>query len=91
VTKEELIAKCAREANVTKAQATRALNSILDGVTRSLKKGQKVSFVGFGTFEVTRRKARMGRNPQTGQAIKIPASRVAKFRPGKALKDAVKK
>jgi DNA-binding protein HU-beta len=91
VTKEELIAKCAREANVTKAQATRALNSILDGVTHSLKKGQKVSFVGFGTFEVTRRKARMGRNPQTGQSIKIPASRVAKFRPGKALKDAVKK
>lgn len=91
MTKEELIAKCAREANVTKAQATRALNSILDGVTRSLRKGQKVSFVGFGTFEVTRRKARMGRNPQTGQTIKIPASRVAKFRPGKALKDAVKK
>jgi DNA-binding protein HU-beta len=91
VTKEELIAKCAREANITKAQATRALNSVIDGVTRSLKKGQKVSFVGFGTFEVARRKARTGRNPQTGQSIRIPASRVPKFRPGKALKEAVKK
>lgn len=91
MTKEELISKCAKEANITKAQATRALNSIIDGVTRSLKRGQKVSFVGFGTFEVTRRKARTGRNPQTGQTIRIPASRVPKFRPGKALKEAVKK
>ncbi len=90
MTKEELINKIAKEAKVTKAQANKALNAAIDGVTSSLKRGRKVSFVGFGTFSVAKRKARMGRNPQTGAPIRIAASRVPKFKPGKQLKDAVK-
>jgi nucleoid DNA-binding protein len=90
MTKEELVNKMAKEAKVTKAQANRAINSFFDGVTSSLKRGRKVSFVGFGTFSVARRKARMGRNPQTGAPIRIAASKVPKFKAGKQLKDAVK-
>ncbi len=90
MTKEELVSKIAKEAKVTKAQATRAINSFFDGVTSSLKRGKKVSFVGFGTFSVAKRKARMGRNPQTGAPIRISASKVPKFKAGKQLKDAVK-
>jgi nucleoid DNA-binding protein len=90
MTKEQLINKIAKEAKVTKAQANKALNATIDGVTGSLKRGRKVSFVGFGTFSVAKRKARMGRNPQTGAPIRIAASRVPKFKPGKQLKDAVK-
>ncbi|KPJ65388.1 hypothetical protein AMJ44_10335 [candidate division WOR-1 bacterium DG_54_3] len=90
MTKEELINKIAKEAKVTKAQANKAANAFFDGVTSSLKKGRKVSFVGFGTFSVAKRKARMGRNPQTGAPIRIAASRVPKFKAGKQLKDAVK-
>jgi len=90
MTKEELINKIAKEAKVTKTQANKALNAAIDGVTSSLKRGRKVSFVGFGTFSVAKRKARMGRNPQTGAPIRIAASRVPKFKPGKQLKDAVK-
>ncbi len=90
MTKEELVAKIAKETKLSKAQSTRALNSMLEGITSSLKKGKRVSFVGFGTFSVSKRKARTGRNPQTGESIRIPAARVPKFKAGKALKDAVK-
>ena len=90
MTKEELVDKIAKEAKVTKVQANKAISAFFNGVTTTLKKGQKVSFVGFGTFSVAKRKARMGRNPQTGAPIKIAASRVPKFKPGKQLKDAVK-
>lgn len=90
MTKEEMVGKIAKEARVTKTQANKAINTFLDGVTSSLRRGRKVSFVGFGTFSVTRRKARMGRNPQTGAPIRIAASKVPKFKAGKQLRDAVK-
>jgi DNA-binding protein HU-beta len=90
MSREELIEKIAREAKLSKTQADKALRSTLDGITTSLKKGKRVSFVGFGTFTVGKRKARMGRNPQTGETIRIAAARVPKFRAGKQLKDAVK-
>jgi nucleoid DNA-binding protein len=90
MTKEELITKIAKEAKVTKVQANKAVSAFFDGVTSSLKKGKKVSFVGFGTFSLARRKARTGRNPQTGAPIHIAASKVPKFKAGKQLKDAVK-
>ncbi|MCK4386225.1 MAG: HU family DNA-binding protein [candidate division Zixibacteria bacterium] len=90
MTKEELINKIAKEAKVTKVQANKAASAFFDGVTSSLKRGRKVSFVGFGTFSVAKRKARMGRNPQTGAPIRIAASKVPKFKAGKQLRDAVK-
>jgi len=90
MTKEELIDKIAKEAKVTKVQAHKAVAAFFDGVTSSLKKGKKVSFVGFGTFSISKRKARTGRNPQTGAPIHIAASKVPKFKPGKQLKDAVR-
>ena len=79
----------AAHADISKAAATRALESTIDAVKATLKKGGSVSLVGFGTFEVTKRAARNGRNPATGAAIKIKAAKVPKFRPGKALKDAL--
>ena len=91
MTKTELIDKIASGAGLSKADASRALDSTLDAVKASLKKGQKVTLVGFGTFAVTKRKARKGRNPRTGQVINIPAAKTPKFTAGKALKDAVKK
>ncbi len=91
MTKTELIDKIASGAGLSKTEATRALDSTLDAVKVSLKKGQKVTLVGFGTFAVTKRKARKGRNPRTGQVINIPAAKTPKFTAGKALKDAVKK
>jgi DNA-binding protein HU-beta len=90
MTKEELIDKIAKEAKVTKVQAHKAVAAFFDGVTSSLKKGKKVSFVGFGTFSISKRKARTGRNPQTGAPLHIAASKVPKFKPGKQLKDAVR-
>jgi DNA-binding protein HU-beta len=90
MTKEQLIERMATEAGITKAQAGRAMKSMITNITRSLKKGTKVTFVGFGTFDVAKRKARTGRNPQTGAEIRIPAAKVPKFKPGKALKDAIK-
>ena len=90
MTKEELVTKIAKDARITKVQADSAFKSVLDGVTTSLKKGKKVSFVGFGTFSVGKRKARVGRNPQTGESIRIAAAKVPKFKAGKQLKDAVK-
>ena len=91
MSREELIKKIAREAKVNKAQAGRAVRALIAGVTETLKRGRRVSLVGFGTFTVANRKARTGRNPQTGAAIKIAATRVARFRPGKQLKEAVRR
>jgi len=89
MTKAELIAKIAEDAGITKSAAEKALNSFIDNVTRALKKGDKITLTGFGTFSVTKRKARKGRNPQTGEVIKIKATKVPKFSPGKGLKEAV--
>lgn len=91
MTKKDLVAKIAADANITKVAAEKALTSAMDGVTGALKKGEKVVFVGFGTFSVSHRKARKGRNPKTNEVITIPASKVPKFKPGKELKEAVKK
>jgi DNA-binding protein HU-beta len=89
--KQELIAKIAAENGLTKAAAAGAVGSLLKGIVLSLKKGQSVAFVGFGTFKTAQRKARVARNPQTGAAIKIPKRRVVRFTAGKALKVAVNK
>lgn len=89
MTKEELIAKAAQDAGISKTEAGKALKSIFDGIEDALKKGDKVSLVGFGTFSVTKRAARKGRNPATGKEINIPAANIPKFKPGKKLKDAV--
>ena len=90
MTKTELIDKMAKDAKVTKAAAGKALDSFVDGVKKTLKKGEKVTLIGFGTFSVSQRKARKGRNPQTGAEIKIPARKAPKFAPGQGLKKAVK-
>ncbi|UCF91168.1 MAG: HU family DNA-binding protein [Desulfobacterales bacterium] len=90
MTKAELIENMAKDAGITKAAAGAALDSFIAGITAALKKKDgKVSLVGFGTFSKTRRKARKGRNPQTGEQIKIKAANVVKFKPGKKLKEAV--
>jgi DNA-binding protein HU-beta len=88
--KQDLIGKIVKDTNVTKVAATAMLESLLDGITKSLKKGDPVTFVGFGTFKTSLRKARVARNPQTGAPIKIAKRRVARFTAGKALKTAVK-
>ncbi|MCI4431912.1 MAG: HU family DNA-binding protein [Burkholderiales bacterium] len=87
--KTELIEHIARQADLSKAAASRALEALIGGVKSTLKKNNSVSLVGFGTFSVSKRAARAGRNPRTGAAIKIKAAKVPKFRPGKALKDAM--
>mgnify|MGYP001567310053 FL=1 len=87
--KSELIEHIAKQADISKAAAGRALDALIGGVKSTLKKNNSVSLVGFGTFSVSKRAARAGRNPRTGVAIKIKAAKVPKFRPGKALKDAV--
>lgn len=87
--KGELIAKMADDAGITRTQATEAFDSLLESITKTLKGGKKVTIVGFGTFLTSRRKARTGRNPQTGKALKIPAKRVARFTAGKQLKNSV--
>jgi len=89
VNKQELIEAIAKHADLSKASAARALEGALSAIKTSLKKKHSVSLVGFGTFKVGSRAARTGRNPQTGKAIKIKAAKVPKFKPGKALKDAV--
>jgi DNA-binding protein HU-beta len=91
MTKVELIDKIAAGAGLTKADAARALDSTLDAIKGALKKGQKVTLIGFGTFSTSKRKARKGRNPRTGQVINIPAAKTPKFTAGKAFKDAIKK
>ena len=87
--KSELIEALAASADIPKAAAARALDAMVDTVTDSLKKGESVSLVGFGTFQVKERAARTGRNPQTGQPIEISAAKVPSFKAGKALKDSV--
>ncbi|MCX7878042.1 MAG: HU family DNA-binding protein [Ignavibacteria bacterium] len=87
--KEQLIDNIASDAKITKVAARAALESFIESVTRSLRKGDKVSLVGFGTFSVSKRNARSGRNPKTGASINIPAKLVARFKAGKALSDAV--
>ena len=90
MTKAELVEKMAKDAGISKTAATEAINSFTDGITKALKKKDgKVTLVGFGTFQKVRRKARKGRNPQTGEAIKIKASNAVKFKPGKKLSEAV--
>ena len=87
--KTELIEEIAKSADITKASATRALDAMIEAVTSTLQKNESVTLVGFGTFSVGERAARSGLNPRTKEAIKIKASRVPKFKAGKALKDAV--
>ena len=87
MTKAELIAEVAKKSEATKAETERALNAFIDVAKRTLKKEGKLTLAGFGTFAVAKRKARKGRNPQTGEAIKIKAKKVVRFRAGKALKD----
>jgi len=90
MTKAELVEKMAKDAGISKAAAEKSLNSLIDGVKKTLKKGNKVTLIGFGTFSVSKRKARKGRNPQTGAPITIKAAKVPKFTAGKALKQAIK-
>jgi DNA-binding protein HU-beta len=89
VNKTELIEHIAKTADLSKAASARALDAMITAVKTNLKKGNTVTLVGFGTFSVGKRAARVGRNPRTGDAIKIKAAKVPKFKPGKALKDAV--
>jgi DNA-binding protein HU-beta len=89
VNKSELIEHIAKQADISKAAAARALDAVIGGVKVTLKKGGTVSLVGFGTFAVTKRAARTGRNPRTGDPVKIKSAKIPKFRPGKALKDAL--
>ncbi|WP_269319389.1 HU family DNA-binding protein [Pseudoxanthomonas suwonensis] len=87
--KTDLIDAVASDAEVTKAEAARAVDAVIDSITKALKKGEAVTLVGFGTFQVRKRAARTGRNPKTGETIKIKASKNPAFKAGKALKDAV--
>ena len=89
MTKAELIEKIAKDAKISKAVAGVALQSMIDGVTGALRSEDSVTLVGFGTFSVNSRPARMGRNPQTGEQIQIRASKVPRFKAGKGLKDSV--
>jgi DNA-binding protein HU-beta len=88
--KGDLVGKISKEVGITKSLAEAAFNSLFGGISASLKKGQKVTLVGFGTFSVAKRKARTGRNPQTGAPIKIAAHKVPKFTPGSDLKKIVR-
>ncbi len=88
--REELISKIADEASITKKQATAALTSLLDGISGALKSGDKVTFVGFGTFTISKRKKRTGVNPQTQKPMTIPARKVPVFKAGSKLKETVK-
>jgi DNA-binding protein HU-beta len=89
VNKTELIEHIATKSDISKAAATRALASIIEAVKKTLKKGDTVTLVGFGTFGVSKRAARTGRNPRTGAPLKIKAAKVPRFKPGKGLKDAL--
>ena len=88
--KQDLVAKIAKDAELSKTSASTVVDSFIDGITKALKKGDSITFVGFGTFKTSMRKARMARNPQTGAAIKIPKRRVVRFSAGTALKKAVR-
>lgn len=87
--KQTLIESVTKELNISKAQGERAVNAVLDSITKGLKKDKNVQLIGFGTFLVKTRKARKGRNPQTGEAIKIKASKTVGFRVGKKLKETI--
>ncbi len=87
--KVDLIAKVADDTGLSKTDATKAVDTVFDSITKALKKGDEVRLVGFGTFSVSKRAASTGRNPRTGEQINIPASKQPKFRAGKGLKDAV--
>jgi len=89
MTKSELIDAIGKKAGLSKADASKALSATLESVTDSLKTGEKVALIGFGTFSVSLRAARTGKNPKTGEALAIPASKAAKFKAGQKLKDAV--
>jgi len=89
VNKNDLIAAVSSNTGLSKTDATRAVDEVFDVITKSLKSGDEVRLVGFGTFNVTNRAATQGRNPRTGETIQIPASKQPKFRAGKGLKDAV--
>jgi DNA-binding protein HU-beta len=91
MTKAELIESVASKVDLPRAIAERAVNTMFDEMTAALSQGDKVNISGFGTFSVSTRKARTGRNPKTGESIEIAASRAAKFKPGKTLKDEVNK
>jgi DNA-binding protein HU-beta len=88
--KAQLIGRVARDTRITKVQAARVIDSLLENIMRALKKGERASLVGFGTFTIGRRRARTGRNPQTGAPITIPARRVVRFAAGKVLKSEVR-
>ena len=88
--KTELINAVAETSGRSKKDATKAVDAVFESITEALRKGDKVQLIGFGNFEVRERAARKGRNPQTGEEMEIPASKVPAFKPGKALKDAVK-
>jgi len=89
MTKAELIASVGKEAKISKASAEKAINAFTNTVMKALKKRDKLALTGFGTFSVAKRRARTGRNPQTGKEIKIPATRVAKFKAGNLLKSTI--
>jgi nucleoid DNA-binding protein len=89
--KADLVEAIAKETGLTKADATRALEATFEVITKALKKGERVPVAGFGTFNVSKRKAREGRNPQTGAAVKIPARKAVTFKAGTALKEVVNK
>ena len=89
MTKAELTAAVAKESGLSKTDSEKAINALIDVTGKTLKKGDKIQLIGFGTFEVRKRAARKGRNPQNGEQIKIAASKVPAFKPGKALKDLV--
>lgn len=89
MTKADLIEKVAKDADITKSAAGTAVDSVISTISKALSKGDQVTLVGFGTFAVSKRKARKGRNPQTGATINIPAMKVPRFKAGKGLKDAV--
>ncbi len=91
MSKADLVERIAKEAGISKAAAEKSVNSFISGVTASLKKGEPVTLIGFGTFSVTKRAARKGRNPKTGAEIKIKAKKVARFKPGSELRKAVNK
>jgi DNA-binding protein HU-beta len=87
--KNDLVAAVSDDSGLTKSDATRAVDSVFDSITKALKTGSEVRLVGFGTFSVSNRKASVGRNPRTGEQIQIPASKQPKFKAGKGLKDAI--
>ena len=88
--KQDLVSKIAKDVELSKSAANAAVDSFIDGITKALKKGDSITFVGFGTFKTSMRKARTARNPQTGASIKVPKRRVARFTAGSALKKAVR-